>query len=161
MPSVSIAPSHLSNESKALYRAVLAGWTLGSAQLSLLLAACEEKDATATASAVIRAEGQTYTTGSGQVKARPEVAIASKANEHAQRFLKLLDLDSENPPPEDFKQELMRIKVVGLNQRQLDEMEAQKLEAAAQSDEGVTAKKIAQIRKDRKASAKVKRPVEV
>lgn len=119
--SHSISPSHLSPASKRFYRNVVASYALDEAQRALLAQALEQKDVGDQAWEVIK-HGTTYTTPSGTIKSRPEVAIQRQAYALYGRHMKQLDLTHAKKLHADesaMTDELQRLKLEGRVRREL------------------------------------------
>ena len=106
-----ISPSHLSPESKRFYRNAISTYDLNEAQRALVTQALEQRDIASEAWEVI-SHGTTYTTASGTIKSRPEVAIQRQALALSARLMKHADLAHAKKlhADEGLADELQRIK---------------------------------------------------
>ena len=91
-------PPHLSDESAAWWRAVVAHYDLLDHHVRLLRLACESWDRAQTARRALERHGTTYTDRFGSPRARPEVAIERDARIGFQRALRELNLDAAGEP---------------------------------------------------------------
>ena len=89
-------PAHLSKEMQSWWRAVIAEFELEQHHLYLLQCACETWDRLQEARAVLRKEGLTVTTSTGQ-KLHPCALIERDARTSFARLVRELDLDVAAP----------------------------------------------------------------
>ncbi len=91
------APAHLSTRGRAFWRSVITEYAIDDpAGLELLRRSCEALDRADGAREIVAAEGATFTTRTGEVRAHPAVAIERDAR-NAQRQL-LRELRITDPP---------------------------------------------------------------
>lgn len=89
-------PAHLSDASKALWRATVSDWVLGEHHLRLLRLACEALDLAEQARVELVEHGRTtITDAAGGIRAHPATAIARDNRTLAARLLRELNLDAE------------------------------------------------------------------
>ena len=91
------APEHLAPATGKWWRSVLDDYELEPHHVRLLTLAAEAWDRTATARAVLDAEGLTYQDRFDAPRARPEVAIERDSRTAFARLIRELDLDVEAP----------------------------------------------------------------
>jgi len=92
------APRHLSNESKALWRSVLADYELERRHEAVLLTALEALDRMRQAQAMIVDDGLTTVDRYGGAKVHPAVGIEKDSRVAFLRAMRELGLDLEAPP---------------------------------------------------------------
>ena len=97
------APKHLTAESRRWWAGVIFEFVLDPHHVRLLTLAAESWDRCEQARKAIRKHGLTYTTTSGQPRARPEIAIERDSRLAFARMLRELALDvappTESRPP--------------------------------------------------------------
>src|SRR5215213_3009860 len=91
------APQHLSEPTKAWWRAVLRDYELEPHHRRLLQAAGEAWDRYQQARAALAEHGLTFTDEKGLVRARPEAAIERDNRIAFARLVRELDLDTDGP----------------------------------------------------------------
>jgi len=91
------APRHLSDESKRLWRSVLADYELEKRHEAVLLTALEALDRMRQAQAQLGKDGLTTTDRYGGIKAHPAVVIERDSRSAFLRAMRELGLDLEAP----------------------------------------------------------------
>lgn len=91
-------PAHLSKEGAKWWKSVVSDYQLEPHHLRLLQSAAEAWDRMQQARAALHEHGSlTFTSASGEPKARPEVAMERDARVGFARLLRELDLDAGTP----------------------------------------------------------------
>ena len=90
-------PGHLSEATKAWWRAVLQDYELEEHHRRLLQAAGEAWDRYQQARTALAEHGLTFTDDKGMVRARPEAAIERDSRIAFARLIRELDLDTDGP----------------------------------------------------------------
>lgn len=93
-------PTHLSRESKALWRSIVADFNLERHHLNLLENLCTQLDRARAARKLIEAEGELVQNRFGEWKANPACGIERDATTLAVRIQRELGLDFEGGPIE-------------------------------------------------------------
>jgi phage terminase small subunit len=100
VPKYKRPPEHLSDESRKLWRSVMASFELEPHHRRLLTMACESLDRSAAACAELRAAGSLTVPGrDGVPKPHPLIAIEASAKSQARLLLRELSLDRAAEEP--------------------------------------------------------------
>ncbi len=91
-------PQHLSRESKAFWRLIVADYVLEEHHLRLLRAACESWDRAQEARERLAADGIVVDSGRYGIRAHPAVAIEKDSRISFARLMRELDLEGEPGP---------------------------------------------------------------